>query len=207
MTMICWICLWVLQSFSKLTYRAVAIRLGSAQRMNGKRCLRGFILFLKRCCGGEGILMYLRCCPFYLALRIFNWSFHGSLYVESDSSNPISWVYLGKSQLWKLEFYSKEMKDLASNFNVIFLLEVWSASGPADDLAKQGITRTSLWEVYIQLSCVVWYNAFHPSPFEGVCHNPKSGALESRVVSNKYLIDIHKSNKILIKTLGHFIIK
>lgn len=41
------------------------------------------------------------------------------------------------------------MKDLASNFNVIFLLEVWSANGLVDDLAEQGITRTSLWEVYI----------------------------------------------------------
>ena len=33
--------------------RAVAIRLGSAWRMNGKRCLRGFMLFLKGVVGAR----------------------------------------------------------------------------------------------------------------------------------------------------------
>lgn len=32
------------------------------------------------------------------ALRIFSWSFQGSLIVESDSFHDTSWVYLGKGK-------------------------------------------------------------------------------------------------------------
>lgn len=54
------------------------------------------------------------------ALRIFSWLFQGSLIVKSDTFNAISWVYLGKTEPWKLQFSFNEIKALASNFDVFF---------------------------------------------------------------------------------------
>lgn len=43
------------------------------------------------------------------ALRIYSSSFHGSLLVESDSLNAISWVLQDDSIPWKFHYYFHEM--------------------------------------------------------------------------------------------------
>lgn len=63
------------------------------------------------------------------APQIFSTSFQGSLMMESDSSNAISWEIHKVSRPWKILFC----------FNEINLLAIRSAYSLADALAKQGV--------------------------------------------------------------------
>lgn len=63
-------------------------------------------------------------------------SFQGSLIVESDSYNAISWVIHDRSKPWKLQFCFNKDKDLVNHNYMVFHHKVWSANRLADSLAK-----------------------------------------------------------------------
>lgn len=65
-------------------------------------------------------------------------------------------LHLDKSNLWTLQFFFDDIKALASDFDVVFYLEVRLVNGLVDALAKLGVTRISPLEVYLWLYCVVW---------------------------------------------------
>ena len=78
-------------------------------------------------------------------LRLFARTYIGSLLVESDSSNAITWVSNKKDFPWKFQFHFNEIRELSATLNVSFLHEVRSANSIADALAKQGVERLSPW--------------------------------------------------------------
>lgn len=51
--------------------------------------------------------------------RIFSRSFYGSLIVESDSYNAISWVSHDSCKPWKFPFYFNEIKPLVSRLQLV----------------------------------------------------------------------------------------
>lgn len=83
------------------------------------------------------------------ALRIFSRSFYGSLILENDSSNAMSWVSQDTCKPWKLHFYFNEIKYQVARFHVIFH-QLRSANGFLDTSAKQGVDRVVPWEVLMQ---------------------------------------------------------
>lgn len=64
------------------------------------------------------------------ALQIFSHSFQGSLIVESDSFNMVSWM--NHSKPWKLQFCFNEIKTLVSSLSVEFSHVLRSANVFAD---------------------------------------------------------------------------
>eukprot|EP00268_Persea_americana_P021089 TRINITY_DN21101_c0_g1_i1.p1 TRINITY_DN21101_c0_g1~~TRINITY_DN21101_c0_g1_i1.p1 ORF type:complete len:199 (+),score=31.91 TRINITY_DN21101_c0_g1_i1:157-753(+) len=83
------------------------------------------------------------------ALRILSSSFQGCLIVESDSSNGISWVARSMVKPWKFQIFLNGIKGLASSLSVVFSHVIRSANGLVDSLAKQGVQRSSPWEVIL----------------------------------------------------------
>lgn len=80
-------------------------------RMLSKRALREW---------GLEILSRPRCWLFW-RLTVFSRSFQGSLIVESDSSNAISWVNHDNCKLWKLQFYLMRLNPWSPTFMLCFI--------------------------------------------------------------------------------------
>lgn len=97
------------------------------------------------------------------ALRLFLQSFHGSLVVESDSTNAITRVSQIACKPWKFHFCFNEIKFLVSCIQVVFRHVIRSSNGVVDVLAKQGIDRSvSLGGAFVSL----WFFEYtSPMPF------------------------------------------
>ena len=80
------------------------------------------------------------------ALRIFSRLLQGSLIVESDSFNAISWVSINISKPWKLQFAFNEIKVWLLLLVPLFFMFLGRLNRFADALAKQGVTRVIPWE-------------------------------------------------------------
>eukprot|EP00268_Persea_americana_P069351 TRINITY_DN9843_c0_g3_i1.p1 TRINITY_DN9843_c0_g3~~TRINITY_DN9843_c0_g3_i1.p1 ORF type:complete len:128 (-),score=12.55 TRINITY_DN9843_c0_g3_i1:1054-1437(-) len=73
------------------------------------------------------------------ALWCLSRSFHGSLIVDSDSSNVVSRVSNRKANPWKFKFLFNEFCALSSSINFVFHYESRSTSSMVDAFAKQGV--------------------------------------------------------------------
>lgn len=74
--------------------------------------------------------------------------------MESDSSNAILWVSLMDKGHWRFDFYIREIKSLASSFQVIFRpIGKWE-NGFAGALAKQGVSIVTPLHASIMKFCV-----------------------------------------------------
>lgn len=78
------------------------------------------------------------------SLKLFSTGYVGSLIVESDSSNVITWVFNRKTIPWKFQLLFNEIKELSASINVSFYHEVRSGKSIAYVLAKQGVDGLAL---------------------------------------------------------------
>ena len=62
--------------------------------------------------------------------------------MENDSLNAISWVSSSADVPWRFQFYSNEIRALASLIQVKFQHVGMSVNGFADSLATQGVDRS-----------------------------------------------------------------
>lgn len=79
-----------------------------------------------------------------MRLRIYSLaSFQASLIMESDSLNPISWVFSSVIMPWKSRIYSNEIKSIFSLLKVKLQHIGQAANSFRDALPKLGVDRSS----------------------------------------------------------------
>lgn len=79
---------------------------------------------------------------FPLALRIYSFSFHEELIVESDSYGVM--VTSSDKGPWNFHYILYKIRSLVSSFQVVFHHVVRSSNDLANYLAKQGVDRVGL---------------------------------------------------------------
>ena len=71
-------------------------------------------------------------------LKMFSGCFHGSLIVESHSSNAIAWVLWNDNIPWRFHYFLSEVRSLSSLIQMMFKCIDCLANVLMDSIAKQG---------------------------------------------------------------------